>query len=222
MRLSSIPRVNSNHRKRRYSRRMAVGWMQGWKENGGWLEGAWHSRAEEGARVGGKMKKERRILPSKNLVFAFENLVDARARVCTRLFRFQAAVKADDWKIIRKIVSPRWREKAFPLKACRILRHFIEFAFPFAFSPLFFFFDRCLDLESSFGKYSRKRGWCNYWWEEWKGKGTENIGNTKRWWSRERDVNGGFTAHRLEAARRANGKFSDVIKSWPLLFLLFV
>lgn len=85
------------------------------------------------------MKKERRILPSKNLVFAFENLVDARARVCTRLFRFQAAVKADDWKIIRKIVSPRWREKAFPLKACRILRHFIEFAFPFAFSPLFFF-----------------------------------------------------------------------------------
>lgn len=112
--------------------------------------------------------------------------------------------------------------ESFPSKGLPNLAPFYRVRFSFRFFASFFFFDRCLDLESSFGKYSRKRGWCNYWWEEWKGKGTENIGNTKRWWSRERDVNGGFTAHRLEAARRANGKFSDVIKSWPLLFLLFV
>lgn len=133
MRLSSIPRVNSNHRKRRYSRRMAVGWMPGVKRKwrlvrgrvafarGGGGESRRENEDEEGATYPSLLEES--CLRFKNLVE-----VDARACVCTS---FSFAVKADDWKI--------WKiERAFPLKG----------RFSFRFSPIFFWSMPGRDLEN--------------------------------------------------------------------------
>lgn len=96
MRLSSIPRVNSNHRKRRFAAngsRMDTGVKRKWRLVRGRV-----AYSSAGVRLGGKTRMKNSFFSEVSVLFPrifFTLRISSTLNACTQRFE----VEADDWKI---------------------------------------------------------------------------------------------------------------------------